>query len=51
MQALEMSQEQEDLIHCFDRVWSQHLNELVTSLADGEQQLRNEQKIKRQELN
>jgi hypothetical protein len=45
-----MSQQQEDLIHCFDRVWSQHLNELVASLAQTEQQLQQEQKGKRQEL-
>lgn len=37
---MEMSQEQEDLIQCFDRVWSDYLNQLVTNLADTEQQMK-----------
>jgi hypothetical protein len=42
-----MSQEQEDLIQCFERVWSQHLNETVAALAQCEQQLRSEQSGRR----
>lgn len=51
MQAMEMSLEQEDLIQCFDRVWSQHLNELVNTLAQQEEQLKNDQKEKKRQLN
>ena len=30
---MEISQEQEDLINCFDKCWSDYLNELVAELA------------------
>lgn len=47
---MQISEEQEDLIQCFDRVWSDHLNQLVAELAQLEQKLKNDHTSKKEEM-
>jgi hypothetical protein len=48
---MEISQEQESLINCFDKCWSDYLNDLVADLAGCEQKLKDDQKKKREDIN